>query len=46
MKILNLIFFSNIINKGKRKIVIDIKLKEYVPISDSICKEFKYLVQL
>ena len=40
-KILNIIFFANTINKGNKKIVIDIKFKEYVPIIDNICKEFK-----
>ena len=33
-------FFSKKINKGIKKIVIDIKFREYVPIIDSICKKF------
>ena len=39
-KNLNITFFAYTINKGNKKIVIDIKFKEYVPIIDNICKEF------
>ena len=43
---LNLKLFLEKITSGKEKIVIDIKLKLYVPIKDKICNEFIYSVQL